>query len=288
MGKLGDFFDSYQWKRINGAAYGIGASLVITGALFKIMHWPAGGIMLSIGMFTEAILFAISAIDKPHKTFDWGIVFPQLGSGDGKASRDDAASASAGLNLSALSAGGGSAKLPSLETAALSEEDVQKLSDNIKKLTDTAGQLASVTSASEVTEKYIKNVSSASDAVGSFSNAQRSLTESSSVLVDSFKGFASNMSAVSNDSKLFMEKISTLNQTLASVNSTYELQLKNAGAQEEAFSAVNTSLDKISAAMDSSVREAEAYKEQTAKLTQQVSNLNNIYGNMLNAMNVRA
>jgi hypothetical protein len=40
--------------------------------------------------------------------------------------------------------------------------------------------------------------------------------------------------------------------------------------------------------MESSVKETEAYKEQTAKLTQQVSSLNSIYGNMLNAMNTRA
>ena len=264
------FFESYRWKRINGVAYGVGASLVIIGALFKIMHWPGAGIVLTIGMLTEAILFAISAIDKPHKTFDWSVVFPELGGEDGHGVKK------------------GSTKLPAIETASLSEADVEKLSSSIKKLTETAGQLGSVTSATEVTEKYIKNVSSASDAIGSFSNSQRSLTESSSVLVDSFKGFASNMSAVSNDSKLFVEKIATLNQTLSSVNATYELQLKNMSMQAESFSAVNESLSKINVVMDSSVKETEAYKEQTAKLTQQVSSLNNIYGNMLNAMNVRA
>jgi len=220
-------------------------------------------------MITEAFLFLIGALDKPHKDYDWEVVFPELGGDEAQGGSKK------------------SAKLPAIETAALTEADVEKLSNSIRKLTDTAGQLGSVTSAGEVTERYIKNVSAASDAIGSFSNAQRSLTESSSVLVDSFKGFASNMSAVSNDSRLFMEKISTLNQTLSSVNSTYELQLKNMTAQAESFSAVNASLNKINAVMDSSVKETEAYKEQTTKLTQQVSSLNNIYGNMLNAMNVR-
>ena len=269
VGEQVPFFESYRWKRFNGVAYGVGASFVIIGALFKIMHWPGAGAVLTIGMLTEALLFAISAIDKPHKTFDWSVVFPELGGEEGAPKK-------------------GSTKLPAMETATLTEADVEKLSNSIRKLTDTAGQLGSVTSATEVTEKYIKNVSSASDAIGSFSNAQRSLTESSSVLVDSFKGFASNMSAVSNDSKLFMEKIATLNQTLGTVNATYELQLKNMSTQSEVFSAVNASLEKISVVMDSSARETEAYKEQAAKLTQQVSSLNNIYGNMLNAMNVRA
>ncbi len=271
MGTFSDFLASEKWKRINGFAYGAGASVVIIGALFKIMHWPGAGIVLTCGMMTEAILFLISALDKPHKTYDWSIVFPQL--------HDDEATA---VHQSK------SSKLPSLETPAMSEEDIQKLSNSIRRLTDTAGQLASFSSASTVTESYIKNVSAASDAISSFSSSQRSLTESSSVLVDSFKGFASNMSAVSNDSKVFMDKIAGLNQTLSSVNSTYELQLKNMSNQAESFSAVSSSLDKINSVMESSVRETEAYKEQTAKLTQQVSSLNNIYGNMLNAMNVRS
>jgi len=268
-GEQVSFFQSEQWKRLNNVFYCVGASIVITGALFKIMHWPFAGLILSIGMITEAFLFLIGALDKPHKDYDWEVVFPELGGDEAQGGSKK------------------SAKLPAIETAALTEADVEKLSNSIRKLTDTAGQLGSVTSANEVTEKYIKNVSAASDAIGSFSNAQRSLTESSSVLVDSFKGFASNMSAVSNDSRLFMEKISTLNQTLSTVNSTYELQLKNMTAQAESFSAVNASLNKINAVMDSSVKETEAYKEQTTKLTQQVSSLNNIYGNMLNAMNVR-
>ncbi len=265
------FFQSYRWKRINGIAYSVGASIVILGALFKIQHWPGASYVLTVGMLTEAILFLIGSVDKPHVEHDWSLVFPQLGNGEGEAP-----------NL------GAKAGLPSLETPALAEADIEKLSGSIRKLTETAGHLASFSSASSITESYIKNVSAASDAVGAFSNSQRSLTESSAVLVDSFKGFASNMSAVSTDSKAFMEKIATLNHTLSSVNSTYELQLQNMSSQASAFNGVNASLEKITAVMDSSVREAEAYKEQTAKLTQQVSSLNNIYGNMLNAMNVRA
>jgi gliding motility-associated protein GldL len=263
------FFESAKWKRITGVAYSAGASVVIIGALFKIMHWPLAGLLLTIGMLTEAILFMLGVADKPHKENDWSRVFPQLADGEGESPKL------------------GGKGLPSLETPAVSEADIEKLSGSIKKLTDTAGHLANFSSASSVTESYIKNVSAASDAVGAFSNSQRSLTESSAVLVDSFKGFASNMSAVSNDSKTFMEKIAALNNTLSSVNSTYELQLKNMSAQAETFSSVNASLEKITAVMDSSVKETEAYKEQTAKLTQQVSSLNNIYGNMLNAMNVR-
>ena len=260
-------------SRIVGVVYSAGAAVVILGALFKIMHWPGAGVVLTIGMMTEVFLFLIGVFEKPPRVNDWSLVFPELAGEEG-----DGASALKSKNAS----------LPSLDTPPVSEEDVQKLSDSIKRLTDTASQLSSFSAASAVTETYIKNVSSASDAISSFSNSQKSLIESSAVLVDSYKGFADNMTAVSSDSKEFMEKISTLNTTLGSVNATYELQLQNMNSQASAFNNVNESLEKINAVMESSVKETEAYKEQTAKLTQQVSSLNNIYGNMLNAMNVRA
>jgi len=261
------FFQSEQWKRLNNVFYCVGASVVITGALFKIMHWPLAGLILSIGMITEAFLFFIGAFDKPHKDYNWEIVFPELENAEAEAKK--------------------SSKLPALDAPVVSEQDVQKLSDNIRRLTDTAGQLSSFSSASGVTETYIKNISTASDAIGAFAGSQRSLTESSGVLVDSFRGFASNMTAVSNDSRQFMEKIAALNTTLTSVNSTYELQLKNVNEQAQVFSSVNASLGKIGSVLDASVRETETYKEQAAKLAQQISSLNNVYGNMLSALNVR-
>ncbi|MDR0874525.1 MAG: gliding motility protein GldL [Prevotellaceae bacterium] len=263
------FFQSETWKKWNGIFYSVGASVVIIGALFKIMHWPFAGAILTAGMLTEAFLFAIGAFDKPHKDYHWELVYPELDNGEAEAKAKKGA------------------KLPALEVPAVSEQDVQKLSDNIRKLTDTAGQLSSFTSASGVTESYIKNISSASDAIGAFAGSQRSLTESSGVLVDSFKGFATNMSTVSNDSKQFADKIGALNVTLASVNSTYELQLKNVNTQVETFNAVNANLGKIGAVLDASVKETETYKEQAAKLAQQISSLNNVYGNMLSALNVR-
>ena len=261
------FFQSEQWKKLNNVFYCVGASVVITGALFKIMHWPLAGIILSVGMITEAFLFFIGAFDKPHKDYHWEVIFPELGDGEAEAKK--------------------SAKLPALDAPVVSEQDVQRLSDNIRRLTDTAGQLSSFSSASNVTESYIKNISNASDAIGTFANSQRSLTESSGVLVDSFKGFASNMVAVSNDSKQFLDKVAALNMTLTSVNSTYELQLKNVNEQTQVFTSVNASLGKIGSVLDASIKETETYKEQAAKLAQQISSLNNVYGNMLSALSVR-
>ncbi|MDY4513403.1 MAG: gliding motility protein GldL, partial [Paludibacteraceae bacterium] len=76
--KFMHWYESYQGKRIVGVVYSIGASVVIVGALFKIMHWPGASIVLVSGMITEAFLFVIGALDKPHPEFNWSNVFPQL------------------------------------------------------------------------------------------------------------------------------------------------------------------------------------------------------------------
>mgnify|MGYP003303648798 FL=1 len=72
------WYESYKGKRVVGMVYSIGAAVVIVGALFKIMHWPGAGPVLIMGMSTEVLLFLIGCLDKPHPTYHWEQVFPQL------------------------------------------------------------------------------------------------------------------------------------------------------------------------------------------------------------------
>jgi len=78
MAGKGNFLTSYKGKKILGYAYGIGAAVVIAGALFKIMHWPAANEMLILGMGTEVFIFVISAFEPPHMDLDWARVYPEL------------------------------------------------------------------------------------------------------------------------------------------------------------------------------------------------------------------
>ena len=62
-------------KRIVGAAYSLGAAVVIIGAMFKILHLEGAGLMLGVGMTVEAVLFALGVFDKPHHEYEWHKVF---------------------------------------------------------------------------------------------------------------------------------------------------------------------------------------------------------------------
>ncbi len=75
---IGDWMETPSGAKIVGYAFGFGAAVVIVGALFKIQHWPGASALLTAGMGTEAVLFAITAFGKPHKTYHWDNVFPQL------------------------------------------------------------------------------------------------------------------------------------------------------------------------------------------------------------------
>lgn len=75
---LEKFLDSNKGKRFFNIVYSVGAAIVILGAMFKLLHLPAGDLMLMIGMITEAIVFLLSAFEKPDKEYKWEEVYPVL------------------------------------------------------------------------------------------------------------------------------------------------------------------------------------------------------------------
>ena len=72
---------SKGWKKFMAKLYGIGAAIVIMGALFKIMHWPFAGPMLVVGLSTEAVIFLFSAFEPIHEDPNWELVYPELALG---------------------------------------------------------------------------------------------------------------------------------------------------------------------------------------------------------------
>jgi len=71
-------------KKVMNFAYGMGAAVVIVGALFKIQHWEGASAMLIIGLLTEAAIFGLSAFDAPDVELDWSLVYPELAGGNPK------------------------------------------------------------------------------------------------------------------------------------------------------------------------------------------------------------
>jgi gliding motility-associated protein GldL len=71
-------------KKVMEFTYGMGAAVVIVGALFKIQHWPGASQFLIIGLLTEAFIFALSAFETSADEIDWSLVYPELAGGEAK------------------------------------------------------------------------------------------------------------------------------------------------------------------------------------------------------------
>ena len=86
---LNEFVTSKGYVNFMTKLYGWGASVVIIGALFKIMHWPGAGIVLTAGMVTEALIFFFSAFEPPLPHYNWSLVFPELAIGEEPVEKKD-------------------------------------------------------------------------------------------------------------------------------------------------------------------------------------------------------
>ena len=298
------WYGSYQGKNIVNIVYSVGASVVIIGALFKILHWPGASQVLMIGMFTEAFLFIIGALDHPHPEFHWENVFPQLleyGTNPdlleekSKQARPTllgagvaGGAAVAGVGAMAPAAGGaavaGAAAPASAKVPVLKDEDLKALKDGIADLAKTATQLAELgkvadkgvklgeklTAAEEAAEAYAAKLSNAGVATDQYAAATANLAQNYTQIIADVKN-------VAEDTKAYKEGVEQVGKNIASLNSVYELQLQAVNAQIEA--------QKSAAAAAKEAADAQAaYAAGTKQLQKQVADLNGIYGNMLNAL----
>ncbi len=197
---------SRNTKKLFNYAYGIGASIVILGALFKIQHWSGGGTMLSIGMIVEALVFFVSAFDSVEEDLDWSLVYPELGNGqDRDKDRKDAREAQSLL----------SQKLDDmLKDAKLDAGLMQSLGESIQNFKGAAENIAPAIDSISATNKYSEQLSLAAAQMESLNSLYKVQIESSSRQAEV------NEQVANNASKL-QEQMESLATNLSSLNGVY-------------------------------------------------------------------
>ncbi|HLP05601.1 MAG TPA: gliding motility protein GldL [Paludibacter sp.] len=289
--KFDIWWNSPEVKQKLGAAYSIGASVVIIGAMFKILHLQGAGVMLGVGMSVEAFLFALGIFDQPHKEYDWEKIYDF--DGDGKVSADAKVVNSPAQNVVAPSRAVG---LNYTET--INDDDVKMLSEGIKSLTVTANQFSGLSEVLGATDKFVKNIDIASNVTGKYVQQQETLNNAVGQLTSSYQGISDGMEMVEKRTKNYATNVEDINKNLSSINSIYEIQLKNIQAQSEGLtlqtdrvrSVANELADvvgevqKMKSATIVAAEETEKMKAGTTKLSKQIADLNQVYGNMLNAL----
>lgn len=360
------YLSSEGGKRLLNICYSVGAAIVIIGALFKILHLPYANQILTFAMVTEALVFVVSAFERPGNEYHWEEVFPVLksknpldrpdfapgggGNGGGTVVVGEGASHLAGGgNSGGVVVGGGvpnmaggtiiiggmpggmatgatteagattgtaggepiangssatggvsySSPAPQvtpqqrvsagLSTMGLniSEQDSEMLAESIKKLNGAAEQIAKMADLTDATQSYIDQISAISQNLEKFNEITGSLGDVSDTLINSCKVISGAAEeGAEGQPKSYIENMSKLNENVSGLNQFYETQLSGLRSQMDTIQHINAGLSRIREMYDSSVVDSSAFRSENERMAQLLSQLNQVYGRLLQAMTV--
>ncbi len=271
MNPIALFFVTNQGKYLKNLIIGLGASVVLLGALFKIQHWPFAGVMLTAGMCTEAFIFAMLGLLPPHHDYYWERFYPNI-------TEDPHVEAyRKGIKLGDASKGLPSKSLEKMmEDAQLNPANLKRLSDNFQRFGQTVEQ--------------IKDISDVTAATGAYSKSAREAADALSEMKDTFKGATNTLSSfneAAEDTSKFHDQVVVLSRNLGTLNQIYEVELSDANNHLKAMNKFYSNLVNASDAMATSATDANNAKDQIALLAKNLTVLNQVYGNMLSAMQGR-
>lgn len=273
MNPLVLFFETEKGKYFKNLLIGMGASVVLLGALFKIQHWPGASLMLTIGMCTEAVLFAMLGLIPPHADYYWERFYPNI------TESPHAEAHRKGIKYDQVAKAG---EPPTksldkmLEEAQINTPNLKRLNENFQNFNKAVDQ--------------IKDMSDMTAATGAYSQSAREAATALSDMKNTFVGASKTMSAfneAAEDTAKFHDQVVVLSKNLGTLNQIYEVELSDANNHLKAMNRFYSSLVTASDAMASSAADAGSAKEQIALLAKNLTVLNQVYGNMLSAMQGR-
>lgn len=274
-GKKGGFFASKGYKNLMKYVYGYGAAIVIIGALFKIQHWPGADIMLIAGLSTEAIIFGLSAMEPLHAEPNWAVYYPYLLPEDERPEGQDVSAFPKPHEIGGGKGSGGTTEMVAemMEKAKIDQALLDRLGNAMRDLSHNAEQLKSVSSAASATDSYVSSLEEAAKKMST-------LTDSYEKASASIAGMTSN----TEEGASFGEQMQKVSTNLAALNNVYELQLQGSSAHLEATQGFQKQVADMMQNLSASVDDTKLYRENMAMLAQNLTDLNNVYGNMLKAM----
>jgi gliding motility-associated protein GldL len=237
----------------------VGAAVVIFGAWAKILHKPIADMMLTVGLLTEAVIFLVYAFLPPP----------------GGEMKEIAESLKGGVGVS-----GGNPALASmdkmLQDAAINPTNLQRLGENFSKFGLTVEKMADIADVTSATADYTAKTKAATQALDQVKDAYLGAANT-----------AKSFNEAADSTKQFHSQVQTLTKNLSSLNTIYELELQDTNNHLKAMNGFYSNLVQASQTMQGSVEDAKKTQEQISLLAKNLGSLNNVYGNMLAAMQGR-
>lgn len=213
-------------KKFMTMAYGLGASVVIIGALFKILHFEigplTGGVMLTIGMMVEAVVFAISAFEPVDDEYDWANVYPELVGGQGS-------------NKAAVGGSGGSDEIDEglsekldnmLKEAKIDASLMNSLNESIRNFEGAAKEMGPTTDAMASQKKYGEEMTNAASQMESLNNLYKVQLDSAEQQAEANREMAENASKLQTEMQSLSNNLSSLNNVYGGMLTAMKPQQK--------------------------------------------------------------
>lgn len=195
--------------RVMNFCYGMGAAVVIIGALFKLMHWPYASVMLIVGLSTEALIFGLSAFDAPEKELDWSLVYPELAGGEAKARPVKA------METQSEAQGLLSQKLDNLlKEAKIDGNLMESLGNSIRNFEGAAKSMAPTVDAMAGQKKYAEEMMKAATQLETLNSLYQ-------VQLDSAQKNAQINNEVAENNLKLKDQMQSLTSNLSSLNNVY-------------------------------------------------------------------
>ena len=195
-----------RFKNFMAKLYGIGAAVVILGALFKIMHWEGANYMLVVGLGTEAVIFLFSAFEKPATEYDWSLVYPELATGDVNGER----SLSVTEQLDTA-----------LQDGGIDSALIQRLGDGMRSLSETAGSLSGAVDAAGATAAYSEQLNSAATNMENLNALYAVQLENATAQVERQNDVMEKLNGASTNAEGLASQLQNLRGNLETLNSVY-------------------------------------------------------------------
>jgi gliding motility-associated protein GldL len=257
---------SFMYDVVMPKVYGIGAAVVIIGALFKILHLKGADVMLMVGLGTEAVIFFLSAFQPNPKEVDWSLVYPELSEGYDPSTGSN--------SLAANNSQGLTRKLDDmLKDANVTPEAISSLGAGLNRLSTTTQQLSSLGDATNATEEYTTKVRSAAQSLEKINEAYSQTAQAIGAMADA-----------TSDAREYHQQVQNVTKNLGALNAVYEMELQDANTHLKSMNKFYGTLSQAMENLTEAGKETEQFKQEVTSLTTNLSSLNRVYGNMLNAM----
>lgn len=301
LNRLSAYLRSNRGRLFFHILYSVGASVVIIGALAKILHMSWGNILLIIGMVTEAIVFFLSAFDVDQIDYDYadgataasagGVAIIGGGNLGGDSSKATIATGSsagasvAGSGGTTIIGGGGvigGGAIGGVVSGGSGSSGVAAAS--------SAGAVSAgggvAYNPSNFSPEYVENMGNAAKELEGFGKTMTSLNEVSQALLATYQQISEGTNGLTQTSAGFSDNVKVLNENIDSINSIFESQMQSIKDQINTIKYINGSLERIKSLYDNTVIDSDAFRIENERMTRQIQELNRVYARLLQAMNV--